>query len=315
MAASPLLFPDFEARILSLYRPPLRAPKTYSKMRLVLREFGAVPSVRTAADLDTVHVAVWLARRAEAGGNPNTTLSLARSLRAASLIALAEGWIERPPLWKRLMPRAGPRLRVRHFDRGQVVALLDHLEACARGGDWQARRLLALVAVVAYTGLRKTEALTLQLPDVDLTTGLLHVVARRRLKTPESAAPVPIAPELALLLAAWLPSAGPLWVFPGVTRVGPWSGGPMGYRAIDALQAAGRAVGMPGLTFHSLRHTLAKLGLGEFGLSIDQVRTLLRHTTPVTTELYTHRDDAALLRRIGDRIQFHRPSAGPPPSI
>lgn len=68
------------------------------------------------------------------------------------------------------------------------------------------------------------------------------------------------------------------------------------------------AVGIPDLTFHALRHTLGKLGVGEFGLSLDQVRTLLRHTTPATTELYLHRDDAEQLRRIGERIHYRTPA-------
>jgi integrase len=312
MDARPISFRQFTQTVLSLYEPPLAARATFLKMREALTEFGGLPGVATTADIDTTHIAEFVGRRAES--NVNTTLSLLRCLRTASQIALGEGWQERTPQWRRLMPRPGPRVTVRHYTRAQVAALLDHLERGATA--WSGRRLHVLASLVAYTGLRKMEALCLMVGDVDLTTGLLHVVARRRLKTVGSAAPVPVPPELAPILARWLPATGPVWLFPGIRRIGPWTGGSPGYRAIDRLRAAGQAVGIPHLTFHGLRHTLGKLGVGEFGLSADQVKTLLRHTDPRTTEeFYLHRDDPDQLGRIGRRISFRSPESGPPPSI
>ena len=293
MDARPIPFHRLVQAVLSLYEPPLRARATYLKMRAALAEFGSLPGVHSSADLDTAHVAEFAARRMES--NINTTISLLRCLRTASHFSVAEGWSERPPQWRRLMPRPGPRVTVRHYTHDQVAALLEHLAALAV--DWRGRRLHALAATIAYTGLRKMEALSLQVEDVSLSGSILAIVARRRLKTVGSAAPVPI-------LARWLPEAGPVWVFPGVERTGPWTGGSPGYRPIDRLRQAGEAVGIVGLTFHSLRHTLAKLMVGQFGLSVDQARSVLRHTTERTTELYLHRDDPDQLGRIGGRISF-----------
>ena len=293
MDARPIPFRQLVQAVLSLYESPLRARATYLKMRAALAEFGSLPGVHSSADLDTAHVAEFAGRRQES--NVNTTISLLRCLRTASHFSVGEGWADRPPQWRRLMPRPGPRVTVRHFSRDQVAELLTHLAALAT--DWRGRRLHALAATVAYTGLRKSEALSLQLSDVDLSGSILAIVARRRLKTVGSAAPVPI-------LARWLPEAGPVWVFPGVERTGPWTGGSPGYRPIDRLRQAGEAVGIVGLTFHSLRHTLAKLMVGQFGLSVDQARSVLRHTTERTTELDLHRDDPDQLGRIGGRISF-----------
>ena len=72
MSAS-IRFADFASAVLALYVPPLRAPKTRDKMRQALREFGAVPGVRTTSDLTTSYVAAWIASRS---GNVNTTISL-----------------------------------------------------------------------------------------------------------------------------------------------------------------------------------------------------------------------------------------------
>jgi integrase len=302
----PLSFSDFQDRILSLYAEPLRARSTYYGMRLTLGEFARLPGVLTVADLTTVRVAAYVESRA--GCNVNTTISHLRCLKTASLFAVAEGWLERPPQWKRLMPRHAPPCRRRHYDYGQVVAVLDHL----RSGvvDWKTHRLFALAATVAYTGLRRNEALYLHKCDVDLNGGVLYVVARRRLKTLSSEAPVPVPSELAEVLARWLPESGPVWLFPGVTGKGPWSGGAPGYRPGDFLKAAGLAAGVPGVTWHGLRHTLAKLMVGRFGLTADQAKSYLRHADVRTTEgHYLHRDDAELLRAMGRTVSFRPPPA------
>lgn len=304
----PLSFGEFQNRVLALYAEPLRARSTYYGMRLALGEFARRPGVVTVLDLTTVEVAGYIEARAAL--NVNTTISHLRCLKTASLFALAEGWLERTPQWKRLMPRHAPPVRRRHYDYDQVVALLEHLERSVV--DWKTHRLYALTATVAYTGLRRNEALYLQKRDVDLKGGVLHVVARRRLKTIAAEAPVPIADELAEVLARWLPEGGPLWLFPGVRGKGAWAGGTLGYRPSDFLKAAGAAVGIPDVTWHTLRHTLGELLVGRFGLSADQAKSFLRHADVRTTEEhYLHRDDVALLRAMGRTVSFRTPE---PPS-
>lgn len=300
-SVSPLSFPDFQAKLLQLYRPPLRARATFYGMRRVLQEFAALPGVESTADLTTVNVARYIESRAD--GNVNTTISHLRFLRTASLCAAAEGWVERPPQWRRLIPRAAPPIARRHYGHDQVAALLAHLKAAV--ADWKTHRTFALVATVAYTGLRRREAIYLHKADVDLAAGMLYVVARRRLKTVASAAPVPVCAELAEALRPWLKEGGPVWLFPGVRGKGPWDNGAPGYRADDALKAAGAAVGIPAVTFHSLRHTFGKLAVGRWGLTADQARSVLRHSSVRTTEdYYLHRDDADVLRAIARNVSY-----------
>jgi integrase len=299
---TPIPFPEFTDRFLRLYRRPLRARKTFLKMREVLASFAATPGVATTADLTTDLVALWIT--AQPARNRNTLRSRARCLKTASLFAHDEGWLARPPQWKRLMPRRSPAQAVRHFGFDQVATLLGNLEREAT--DWKGRRLYALASLVAYTGLRRNEALFLQLRDLSTDAGFLWVVPRGEgLKTEASAAAVPLPPPLVPVIEAWLPHAGPLWAFPGVRRKGPWHDGAPGYRPSDRLRRAAEAVGIEGLTFQALRHTLAKLIVGRFGGSADQARSMLRHTDARTTEeYYLHRDDAELLRRIAERISF-----------
>ena len=287
-----------------LYAEPLRRRATFLKMREVLDSFGASPGVKTIADLTTSQVASWLGSLSTR--NPNTLRSKARCLRTASIFAKDEGWLERVPQWRRLMPRRGPTLSVRHYNHGQVVQILDHLRS--QRETWTDRRLCAIVCTVAYTGLRRGEVLRLQLGDLDLANRFLWVVARSRgLKTEASSAAVPIPAELVTVLADWIPEAGPTWLFPGVRRKGPWIHGAPGYRPMDRLEQASLRAGVPGVNFRGLRHSLAKIAVGKFGLSADQVRSLLRHNDTRTTEdHYLHRDDRELLSLIGARISFRR---------
>jgi integrase len=82
-----------------------------------------------------------------------------------------------------------------------------------------------LVAFYAYTGARETEALGLEVTDIDFDREIvrLHPSDWRRLKTKSSSRPVPLFPQLARILKAYLtgPNAptGRL-LFPGLVKDG-----------------------------------------------------------------------------------------------
>ncbi len=225
-------------------------------------------------------------------------------LRAACNLAVDEGWLDRPPRFRRVKPRASPRAGPRIHSVEEVGRVLEHLRD--HSDSWTGHRLHALTATVAYTGLRRDEALTLQLGDVDLATGILAVSDRIRRKTPGSAALVPIAPELNLVLASWRPRVlgRSIWLFPGVRFRGPWTGGAYGARAVDALKAAGQAVDVEGLTFASLRHTFATAARRRWGVSALELRDILRHTSPATQEWYLDPPSPAELLDSVSRISY-----------
>ena len=145
-------------------------------------------------------------------------------------------------------------------------------------GDWRSRRLHALVAVVAYTGIRRNEALCLRWQDVDFERGIIEIEPHylRELKTDASGQPVPGPPELMPILEAWRPSSDPVWVFPGWRGGGPWRGGRSGCRPIDHLRRAGLRVGIPSLSFQSLRRTWATHAETRWGLSDPQIQRVLK---------------------------------------
>jgi integrase len=83
-----------------------------------------------------------------------------------------------------------------------------------------------------------------------------------------------------------------------------------------AIERAGVAVGIPGLTPHRLRATYATL-LSQTGASVYEVQKLLRHKQLSTTLHYVMTDEASLTQastRLYDRVQqLQRPTPSPEP--
>jgi integrase len=303
-------FAHFSAEVLSLYTPPIRAQGTYRQMSQVLREFAQLPSVRSVADLKPPAVAAWIAARPER--SPARTASLLRSFSSACSYALASGYTKTSPFayrrvnqWIRTDCQAPDRPQVpRHQSAESVRLLLSLLDTEACSGSWKAGRLQALVYLLSYTGLRKGEALNLMVHDVDLIARTITIAPRRtfRPKTKKSAARIPIADDLASVLALWLPRTGCRWVFPGVELVGPWTHGSPGYKALDEVKAAGLRAGITGLTIAGFRKTIGTLAK-SWGLGQLELKALLRHSN-VETQRWYDEEQLDSLRPAVARIQF-----------
>jgi integrase len=287
-AVNPIAIGQLRQHIAQVYSAAQKSPKTLQQLDHVLR-LAELAGVKTTADLSTAAVARVLSARGEAA-NPNTSRGLIGRLRRCANVAVRERWLDRDdaPDWGSLWPRPAPSRVTRHTAE-DVRRLLASL---AGPGDWYQARLHALAALVAYTGLRRQEALFCRVTDLELTTGFVFVQARvgRRLKTLAAAAPVPLADALVVTLRGWVPECGGEWLFPGAHSQGPWSGGSPGYRPLDRLREAGRAVGIDRVGFHSLRHTLATELLIR-SVPLWAIQRILRHTTPLTTEHYLHPSD------------------------
>lgn len=315
----PIPFARFMSEVLELYQPPLRAKNTFIRMRQVLRLTAELLGLdATTLDLTPALIARFVGSRPP-GESPNTTIGLLSALRAACSYGVSQGYLRSSPFAARKSwIRPAPTTREKHHTREEIARVLDLLrrEAGERGGwsGWRARRLYVMACLYSYTGLRRSEGLYLQVEDLDLAGRMIWVVARdgRRLKTQASGQPVPMAEALVPVLEDWLahrldsPTTSPgvpdacaarpirsdcPWVFPGVTRCGPWTGGSGGQQPIERLKAAGRRAGVEGFTFQSLRHSFATHA-EHWGMSPLMLQRILRHTTQQTQKHYRHADSA-----------------------
>lgn len=325
-AITPLPWTDFRAEILTLYEPPMRSSKTLAGMRRALDRVEDLGMVRSTTDLGPVVIAA-LVKRHPPELSPRTLLGILRCVRVACNYAMTTRRLAVSPFVARPLrswvPPVGPPTGKRHLGRDEIKRILDLASADSRDlrgwAQWKARRLQALVATLAYCGLRAGEALNLHVGDVMLDVRCIVLVDRGRsgghgLKTAAAAQPVPIPSALTGVLEEWLehrldappgfqmPAVVP-WMFPGLMRRCAWTGGAPGAKPVDAVKALGRRAGVEGATLQSLRRSLAT-HLEAHGTGQAMITRILRHTSPMTTKAWYQQADVKNMVDAVDDLDF-----------
>jgi integrase len=138
-----------------------------------------------------------------------------------------------------------------------------------------------------------------------LDRGVIRVRSRRarRLKTRTSARLVGISPDLAVVLERWIPQCGSEWLFPGVRRKVPWFHGAPGKKPLDCIKAAAARAGIPHVTIHAFRRSLATHAK-RLGINASETKGLLGHGSLRTTQDWYMEEDAADARDVAMRIRF-----------
>jgi len=315
-AVTPIGWDQFTAEFMALYAPGLRAACTRKSMARVLGIMQAL-GVQSTADLTTGLIARLVSSR-PAGQSSYTVRGVLRQAQAACTYAvntrrLAFSPFQIRPLrsWVRL---EAPKRGKRHLTREEMHRLIELLKLdvdTKRGwAQWRARRLLALVALVAYTGLRKSEALYLKVEDIDLQRRVLLVISRaeHRTKTACSAAALPIPRPLVPILEEWLkyrlqtppgfvrePS---VWMWPNLNTPTPWVNGSNGCKPLERLAAAAKRAGIPVCTWQMIRRSTAT-ALEGHGAGSAMIQRILRHSNLDTTQrFYLQQDIPNMLRAV-----------------
>ncbi len=283
-ASTTLAAADVKESTRDLYRSALRL--------WVLPLLGRMPLSRLrASDVEGLVVRLELEGKGPAARRTAYTV-----LRRVLDAAVRDELLARNPAASVPRPRVDSAAGASRFlDREQVGALL----AASRGG-----RLEPLVVLLAYTGLRIGEALALRWEDVDLDGGQVRVTGtlgwvdgaatRTAPKSARSrravALPTPAMTALRSwrsrqaaerLAATWWAEGG--WVF--TTPVGTVLDHSNAMKAYKRLAAT---AGVPGATFHGLRHAAASVLLRE-GVPMRVVAEVLGHSsTRLTADVYSH---------------------------
>lgn len=232
------------------------------------------------------HVLPALGRRKVAGLTFSDVEALHRSLSGTpyqanrvlalvgKLLALAEDWGWRPQNTNvaRRVKKYPERPRHRVLSEIELAQLGKALSNMEVGGANS--YATAAIRLLALTGLRRGEVLSLQWRDVDLERGFLTL---RDTKTgPRS---TPLSGPAVEVLAGLERQPDNAHCFPGRLA---------GQHLVD-LQKPWRKVrklaGLEGLRIHDLRHGLASVGLGA-GLPLAAVGKLLGHRSAATTSRY-----------------------------
>ncbi len=147
---------------------------------------------------------------------------------------------------------------------------------------------------VAYSlGLRKEEALSLKIENIDSQRMFVHIRNGKRRK--DRIIPLPIQ-TLKMLRSYYKTHKHPTLIFPEIkhNQANSHSLKQMSYSSVlYAIKAAVEEVGITKrITPHSLRHTYA-VHLLEAGLNLRHIQENLGHSSPLTTAIYTQLTDVS----------------------
>jgi len=228
-------------------------------------------------------------RMAQSPTGANRVLSL-----ISKMFSLAETWGLRPQNTNpcRGIDRYRETSRERLISADELARLGDAL--AAHKGYWAGP---AAIRLMALTGMRKNEVLTLRWSDVDVALGVARL---RDSKTGKKTVPLG-APALALLTALPRVEGNPFVLPAARQRQVNRAAGPQHFVQVQTTwEAVTEAAGIEGLRLHDLRHGFASVGaIG--GDSLFILGKLLGHHDSATTQRYAHLS-ADPLRAVADRI-------------
>jgi integrase/recombinase XerD len=267
---------------------------TLHAYRTDLLQYGAFLAKRgrSATDADRGDVADFLADLATGNGQPACSpatvnrktaclRSFYRHLRREELIDEDPTAALSPPAKSRKLPRV--------LSYAEVKRLLESVS----GGDPIALRDRALLEVMYGCGLRASEAVGLDVNDVDLRRSFVRPHGKGNKERV-----VPLGREAAAAVTRYLRAGRPDLV--GTRQVSRlfvnFRGGPLTRQGLyKVIQRHAADVGLAGrMSPHTLRHSFATHLLSG-GCDLRSVQEMLGHADVSTTQLYTHLS--------GDRIK------------
>ena len=271
------------------------ARNTLDAYRTDLLQFGAFLATRgvEATQADRSEISDFLADLAtgtppDADGNgarpPSTPATISRKtacLRSFYRHLRREELIEEDPTAK-LSPPSKSRKLPHVLSHAEVTKLLES----ASGADPIALRDRALLEVMYGCGLRASEAVGLEIGDVDTERGFVRPHGKGSKERV-----VPLGREAARSLERYLRGGRPELVGAGIERklFVNFRGGALTRQGLyKIIQRHARQCGLDGkMSPHTLRHTFATHLLSG-GCDLRSVQEMLGHADVATTQLYTH---------------------------
>jgi site-specific recombinase XerD len=281
--------------------------KAYERDVRACLEFQRSQGITALAEIRTPDLRRFLAQEATHRPAPSSQARTVAALRCFFRFCVENDYLERDPAHVLRTPKKREALPD-VLDRGELARLLD---VPAREGVWtrlhagKVERDRLLLALFAYSGLRRSELLGLDCDDVDLERRLIRV---RNAKGGRQRV-VPVHPGLVPLFLAYAaarpPTADPA-LFLGVhgRRLTP-STMALTFRRYATVAGVNKR---KRITPHTLRHVFATELLGA-GANLRQIQELLGHKHLDSTQRYT-RVNAHQLRGAVKRLAWTNHAMG-----
>jgi len=252
------------------------SPKTQARytdaIRGLAKYYRKSPDLMTEEDLRRYFLHLTLEKR------------VARSTATIALCALKF-------LFQNTLQRPWPSLKLLRPPREKKVPVVLSRQ--------EVQQILSSVRVPIYRvclttiyacGLRLNEGRCLRVSDVDGARMVLHVHGKG---SKERYVPLP-KKTLEQLRELWRSHHSPVWLFPTLPQTGfegtpPEEGEPIRATALQGAfdRALSQSLVRKAAHIHTLRHSYAT-HLLEAGVNLRVIQSILGHSTPATTALYTH---------------------------
>jgi len=270
------------------------ARNTLDAYRTDLLQFGIFLAgrERSATDVERADVADFLADLATGAkamdeiearppASPATVSRKTACLRSFYRHLRREELIDADPT-ATLTPPAKSRKLPHVLSHGEVTSLLDS----AGGSDPIAQRDRALLELMYGCGLRASEAVGLELTDIDLRRGFVRPHGKG---SKERMVPLGSAAETAVGRYLRSGRVDLVGIEPERRLFVNFRGGPLTRQGLyKIIQRHAKAVGLDGkMSPHTLRHSFATHLLAG-GCDLRSVQEMLGHADVSTTQLYTH---------------------------
>lgn len=224
------------------------------------------------SDLTRADVAQFHHRHRDHGHQANRSLAV-----LSKMMNLAEAWGLRTEGTNpcRHVKKYPENKRERYLSREELQRLGAALDVAKRSGT-ESPYVTAAIGLLALTGARLTEILTLRWVDVDLAGGPIRLPDSKT-----GAKPIYLNDAAITVLRGVPMMAGNPFVIAGKRR---------GARLVNLQKPWRRiraAAALDDVRIHDLRHSFASVGASA-GMSLPIIGKLLGHTQPVTTSRYAH---------------------------
>lgn len=227
----------------------------------------------------------WLAALSEAGGAKSTLARRATSVRTFFRWATRRGLLQADPALRLATPKR-PRTLPGVLRQGEAAELMQVAQIGADDAEPVHLRDLAVLELLYSSGLRVGELVGLDVDDCDRERHVVRVLGKGNKERT-----VPFGAPAGRAIARWLASGRPRLVTPasGAALFVGARGGRLDPRTVRrSLNRAQESTGFGSLISpHGLRHSAATHML-EGGADLRVVQEMLGHSTPATTQVYTH---------------------------
>jgi integrase/recombinase XerC len=293
--------PGWQETVVEEYRRHLAlgrglAPNTVRAYGGDVGRLLAAVDVRSPEDLGRVgldDLRAYLAMLVDAGTSRGSLARNAASIRSFMAWVTATGLIGSDPASRLRVPSPKPPLP-HVLSKDDAAALMDAAGLAAHGGGPLAIRDWALAELIYATGLRVSEAVSVDVRDLDAAARLVTVLGKGGKERS-----VPYGIPAAKALSAWLDQGRPTLAaeavasshkpltVPDALFLGKRGGRRDAREARRIIHRLAVRSGVGDTAPHGLRHSSAT-HLLEGGSDLRSVQEILGHTSLATTQRYTH---------------------------